>query len=87
MKVAVWDTYVPKPDGTTMNFDIIVPETETNPEVIYGYGKAYLESKAMRNYPLASNHCSFCHIEKATDAMVDSIKQQGYYILELKNCQ
>lgn len=26
MKVAVWDTYVTKKDGTIMHFDIMVPE-------------------------------------------------------------
>lgn len=87
MKVAVWDTYVTRTDGTIMNFDIIVPESQKNPEVIYGYGKAYLESKAMPDYPLTSSHCAFCHIERATDVMVETIKQKGYSILELKNCQ
>lgn len=86
MKVAVWDTYVTKKDGTTMNFDIMVSESETDPEVIYRYGKSYLESKAMHDNLLTSNHCTFCHIERATEVMVDSIKLKGYYILELKNC-
>lgn len=87
MKVAVWDTYVTKTDGTIMNFDILVPESEKNLEVIYGYGKAYLESKAMPDYPLTSSHCIFCHIERATEEMEESIKQKGYSILEIKNCQ
>jgi hypothetical protein len=86
MKVAVWDTYVTKADGVIMNFDIIVPESETDPEIIYGYGQDYLKSKEMNDYPLTSNHCTFCHVETATDVMLDDIKQKGYYILELKNC-
>lgn len=86
MKVAIWDTYVPKPNGTVMNFDIIVPESETDPEIIYGYGKAYLQSKAMPDYPLTANHCAFCHFGQATPAMEESIRQKGYFILELKNC-
>ncbi|MFN3841560.1 MAG: DUF2024 family protein [Cyclobacteriaceae bacterium] len=87
MKVAVWDTYVTKPNGTVMNFDIIVPQSETNPEVIYGYGKAYLQSKAISDYPLTANQCAFCHFERATPAMEESIRQKGYFILELKNCR
>ena len=55
MKVAVWDTYVTKADGVVMNFDILVPETETDPEIIYGYGQDYLKSKAMENYLITSN--------------------------------
>jgi hypothetical protein len=86
MKVAVWDTYVTKADGVIMNFDILVPESETNPEIIYGYGQAYLKSKAMQDYPITSNHCAFCHIETATDVMLDDIKQKGYSIIELRNC-
>jgi len=30
MKVAVWDTYVTKKDGSVMHFDIIVPEEIIN---------------------------------------------------------
>lgn len=86
MRVAVWDTYVTKPDGTIMNFDIIVPESESDSEIVYGYGKAYLESKAMLHDMLTSKHCTFCHIERANEKMLDGIRQHGYYILELKNC-
>lgn len=28
MKVAVWDTYVKKKNGTIMNFDIMVPDSQ-----------------------------------------------------------
>ncbi|MBL7838784.1 MAG: DUF2024 family protein [Cyclobacteriaceae bacterium] len=87
MKVAVWDTYVTKADGVIMNFDIIVPESETDPEIIYGYGQDYLKSKAIQNYPITSNHCTFCHIETATEVMLANIKQKGYSIIELKNCE
>jgi hypothetical protein len=44
MKVAVWDTYVKKKDGTVMNFDIMVPESQQNETIIYGYGREYLQS-------------------------------------------
>jgi hypothetical protein len=86
MKVAVWDTYVTKADGVIMNFDIIVPEVETDREKIYRHGQAYLESKEMYDYPITSNHCTFCHIETATEVMLDDIKQRGFSIIELKNC-
>ncbi|HMR57869.1 MAG TPA: DUF2024 family protein [Cyclobacteriaceae bacterium] len=86
MKVAVWDTYVKKKDGTIMNFDILVPEEETNTEVIYGYGKEYLKTKSLPDYPLTSNHCTLCHFETPTDAVKESIHQKGYFIVEIKNC-
>lgn len=39
MKVAVWDTYIKKKNGTVMNFDIIVPDSQKSATIIYGYGK------------------------------------------------
>ncbi|MBX2901650.1 MAG: DUF2024 family protein [Cyclobacteriaceae bacterium] len=86
MKVAVWDTYVTRADGVVMNFDIIVPESITDEETIFGYGKAYLKSRGMHDYPLTASQCSFCHIEKANEHVVASIEAKGYHILELRNC-
>jgi hypothetical protein len=37
MNVAVWDTYVDRPDGRTMHFDILV-ETDTSFETVRRYG-------------------------------------------------
>jgi len=86
MQVAVWDTYVTKKDGSVMHFDIIAPEHIKEEEIIYTFGKDYLQSKKQENQPLTSKECSFCHIEKATDEMIISIKQKGYYIIEMQNC-
>ena len=86
MQVAVWDTYVTKSDGTVMHFDIIAPDHIKDEKIIYTLGKAYLQTKHQENQPLTANECSFCHIEKATDEMTLSIKQRGYYIIEMENC-
>jgi hypothetical protein len=87
MKVAVWDTYVKKKDGTVMNFDIMVPDSQQNETIIYGYGREYLQSKSIVGYELTSNECSFCHIAQATEEMIQRIREKGYYILEIRNCQ
>jgi len=87
MKVAVWDTHVTRNDGVIMNFDIIVPETMTDEDTIYGYGRAYLKARKMPDYVLTSNQCSFCHFEKPTAQMLNGIQERGYFIIELKNCQ
>lgn len=87
MKVAVWDTYVTRANGVIMNFDIIVPETMTDDETVFSYGQAYLKSCQMPNYPLTANQCSFCHIEKANEQMMQDIEEKGYHILELRNCK
>ena len=86
MQVAVWDTYVTKKDGSVMHFDIIAPDHIKEEEIIYTFGKDYLQSKKQENQPLTAKECSFCHIEKATDEMVLSIQRKGYYIIGMQNC-
>lgn len=86
MKVAVWDTYVIKKDGTTMHFDIIVPEEQRDASVIYGYGRDYLMTKGQEGQPLNSNECRFCHIETVSPQWGVEIESKGYYILEMENC-
>lgn len=85
MKVAVWDTYVKKKNGTIMNFDIMVPDSQKNETIIFGFGKEYLQTKFIADYELTSGECAFCHVEQATDEMIQSINEKGYCILELKN--
>ncbi len=87
MEVAVWDTYVKKKDGAVMNFDIMVPDSQQNETIIFGYGKEYLQSKSNVGYELTSKECSFCHVEQATEEMIKRIHEKGYYVLELRNCQ
>lgn len=85
MKVSVYDTYVPKANGKVMHFDILVEEN-TSVEDVYNFGKDYLKSKNIENVELSTNECKFCHIEKASEAIENSIKTTGYYIIEMENC-
>jgi hypothetical protein len=86
MQVAVWDTYVTKKDGTIMHFDIIAPDHIKDEETIHTFGKEYLELRNQGNQPLSAKECSFCHVEKATGEMTQSIQQRGYHIIEMENC-
>ncbi|MFA7446359.1 MAG: DUF2024 family protein [Flavobacteriaceae bacterium] len=86
MKVAVWDTYVPKKDGSVMHFDIIVPSEIKDTKIIYNYGKQYLKSKSQTG-ELTSKECQFCHIETVKPEWESQIKEQGYFIYEMENCQ
>jgi len=86
MKVAVWDTYVTREEGHTMHFDILVPDTLTDEETIFNYGRDYLKNKAFKTYKLTANECRLCHIEQATDKMIASIIKDGYFIIEMENC-
>lgn len=86
MKVAVWDTYVAKKDGSTMHFDIIAPESIKDATVIHGYGNEYLQTKKQHGQPLTANECRFCHIEMLKPQWEGAIRQKGYYIYEMENC-
>lgn len=86
MKVAVWDTYVTKKDGTIMHFDILVPEHIEDPAVIYGFGRTFLETKGQGGQSLAAEECSFCHVEALKPTWEKSITEQGFFIIEMENC-
>jgi hypothetical protein len=86
MKVAVWDTYVTKKDGSTMHFDIVAPLELKDEATIYKYGEDYLKLKNQEGQNLSSKECNFCHIESASEEMVVAIKEKGYYIIEMQGC-
>ncbi len=86
MKIAVWDTYVKRENGSTMHFDILVPNDLTNEEDIFNFGKDYLKSKPFETGELSSNECRFCHIEHGTETMINEIIDRGYSIIEMENC-
>jgi len=86
MKVAVWDTYVKRKDGNIMHFDILVPDNITNEQTIFNFGKDYLKTKTFQTIQLSANECRMCHIEQATEEMVSSIENKGYFIIEMENC-
>lgn len=86
MKVAVYDTYVTKKDGTVMHFDILVPDSLKNDELIHGFGRDYLSSKKQEGQPLTTAECRYCHIEEATAEVVAEIESKGYSIIEMQGC-
>ncbi len=86
MKVAVWDTYVTKNDGSIMHFDIIAPKEVIDTNVIFNYGKDYLITKNQAGQPLSSKECKFCHIETLKAHWEEAIKKKGYFIIEMENC-
>ncbi|MFH6988950.1 DUF2024 family protein [Flavobacterium collinsii] len=86
MKIAVWDTYVTRKDGTVMHFDILVDERTVDESQIFEYGKMYLKTVAQEGQPLTSKECKFCHIDKAPEAVESQILKQGFSIIEMENC-
>ena len=86
MKIAVWDTYVTKKDGSMMHFDILVPSEIRDTTTIHNYGKEFLDRKQQTGQQLSATECSFCHIEEATEDMKESIASKGYHIIEMQGC-
>ena len=86
MNVAVWDTYVTKKDGSIMHFDIMVPVEIKDSKIIYLYGLEYLKEKGHEGLKLTSKECKFCHVETVNPISDQSIKEKGYYIYEMENC-
>ncbi|MCA0429058.1 MAG: DUF2024 family protein [Bacteroidetes bacterium] len=87
MRVAVWDTYVTKKDGSIMHFDIIAPIEIRDASIIHNFGKEYLKSKNQEKQAITANECRFCHIENIKPQWELDIKQKGYYIYEMENCK
>lgn len=86
MKVAVWDTYVTKKDGTVMHFDILDPDEIKDASIVFGYGKKYIKTKGQEGQPLTAEECKFCHIESLRQNWESDINNQGYFIVEMENC-
>ncbi|WP_420602664.1 DUF2024 family protein [Flagellimonas sp.] len=86
MEVSVWDTYVPREDGKVMHFDILVPSSMTDTNIIFEYGREYLKSKSFPSGKLSANECRFCHMQSAPENVVKNIEAEGYHIIEMENC-
>ena len=90
MKIAVWDTYVPRAGrdaskAETMHFDILVPD-DTPFDSVQAFGLAYLSEKGEAGQPLTTSECKFCHIEKASAVVETAISDVGYAIIEMEGC-
>jgi hypothetical protein len=86
MKVAVWDTYVKRSNGSIMHFDILVPSNLTSESKILNFGNDYLKSKSFKTGKLSAKECTFCHIENVVHSIVEEIQNKGFYIIEMENC-
>ena len=86
MQVAVFDTYVRRPDGRTMHFDILVPNDGRDQDAVMAHGRAYLADKGIPRESLTTTQCRFCHAEQASTAVQRDIERTGFSILELEHC-
>lgn len=86
MQISVYDTYVLRPDGRQMHFDILVPSDLKDQVVVLGYGQTYLAAKGLSPSILKSEKCNFCHVESANSAFEQEIQAVGFAIIEMENC-
>ncbi len=88
MKIAVFDTYVVRPDGRRMHFDILVPDQDADRQeaVVLAHGRRYLAAKGVPAETLQARECRFCHTEFAVPAVEAEIRQTGCAIIEMENC-
>lgn len=86
MKIAVFDTYVTRPDGRIMHFDILVPEDQKQLDRVLAHGRRYLAAKGVPADSLGAQECRYCHMESATEAVQAAVDADGFAILELGNC-
>ncbi len=85
-RVTIWDTYVTRTDGGTMHFDIIAPNSITDPATIHGFGREYLRQKGQAGQPLTARECRLCHTETLRPEWEAAISERGYFILEMEDC-
>lgn len=86
MTICIWDTYVKRKDGRVMHFDILVEDIITNKETIISYGTAYLKNKPFKTEGISTESCKFCHIEQASEAIINDINTKGFSIIEMEFC-
>jgi hypothetical protein len=88
MKIAVFDTYVLRPDGRKMHFDILVRDQDRDKAsgVVLAHGRRYLAAKGVPAETLSAQECRFCHTEFSSPPSEAEINRIGFAIIELENC-
>lgn len=86
MKIAVFDTYVHRPDGLRMHFDILVDDRSKDISTVLSHGRRYLASKGLVPEALTAHECSFCHTETGHPQIEAEILKEGFAIIEMENC-
>ncbi|MEK6350959.1 MAG: DUF2024 family protein [Burkholderia sp.] len=88
MKIAVFDTYVTRPDGRRMHFDILVRDQpdDKEPSRVLSHGRRYLAARGVPAVALEARECRFCHVESASPQVEAEIERIGFAIIELQHC-
>lgn len=87
MEIAVYDTYLPRPDGRVMHFDVLVPAEGHNLQQVLDFARRYVAGKGLPTFGLDAHACHFCHTEYGAAEARQAIERDGFAIIELAHCQ
>ncbi|HEY5602301.1 MAG TPA: DUF2024 family protein [Gammaproteobacteria bacterium] len=84
MKIAVFDTYVTTHDGARLHFDVLVPEVKTLYAEIFA--RQWLADIGLPDDVVDLESCRYCHSETPGPEILQEIRDQGCYILQMEGC-
>lgn len=85
MDIHVYDTYVKAKDGHTMHFDVFTAVKDDQKAI--EFAKKWLASIGEGEALVTSKECSFCHIQGASDQVIEAINKDGYFIYKMEGCK
>lgn len=85
MKVDVYDTYATGGDGSTVHFDVLVPNG-TAPTQAFEFACHWLAAVGLSSAELKQSRCNFCHTENASPRVIIDIENDGYHIIRMEGC-
>ena len=85
MKIDVYDSYAQSSKGHLIHFDVLVEESVSK-EKAFEYGQSWLKKIGEIPENLDQSRCNYCHTEQASPEVLNHIKEDGYYILQMEGC-
>jgi hypothetical protein len=84
MKIAVFDTYAKTQDGKVLHFDVLMPDSDESLAVTYA--EQWLREIGLDSGDVELTSCRYCHNEDSAPGVIQIIREQGFYILQMEGC-
>lgn len=84
MQVHVYDTHVRTRDGHYLHFDVLVEPCDASRAE--EFAAHWLALRGIQSADVQVSRCQFCHSEFSTPQVEDSLRGQGYYIIQMEGC-
>ncbi len=85
MRLAIWDTYVSRDDGSVLHFDVVVPESHSNWAEVLKAACGYAAGRGIPDVRVTAEECRFCHWEDPDPVHLDAINEHGFAIIPLED--